>query len=451
MRSPKIDRRTMLRGMLGAGVVSIGLPALELIYDPPYTASRARACGATPFPRRLGWWFWGNGVLPAHWVPTTEGESYELPPLLVPLAALRSKFSVLSNLAVRTPNTDPHGSGPAGLFAGGNLTPQTDGVARTGTFVGPSFDQIVANEIGHLTRFSSLEVGVQRSSGGLSYSGPNQVRPPRFSPIELFTDLFGADFRLPGEAGPPDPRFALRRSVLDAVVDQSTRLSSRLGSADRARLDQHLTGIRELENNIALLAAGPPDFPGCTMRPEAPEELPDIDGRPQMSAVNRVISDLLALALACDQTRVFSVMYSQPVNNTLFGPHTAGHHQLTHDEPDPQPEVLDIVTAIMGDLAYFLGKLDSIDEIDGTLLDHSAVLCTTDVSLGRTHSLEEYPLLLAGCAGDQFVTGRHIRAAGGDNATKLTLSLINAMLDDTVAEFGVEEGHVTAGLSAVET
>lgn len=448
----KLDRRTMLKGMLGAGVVSVGLPALEIFYDPPYSAGRARACPGSAYPKRLGWWFWGNGVLPNDWVPATEGPGWEPSPLLMPLSGLRSKLSVLSNLSIRTPNTDPHGSGPAGLFAGDNLTPQEGGVARTGTFIGPSFDQIVANAVGQTTRFPSLEVGVQRSDNGLSYAGPYAVNPPESSPIALFNRIFGEGFRAPGESSGPDPRLALRRSVLDGVREQATSLSSRLGASDRARLDAHLEGIRAIELQIEALQADPPDYPAC-MRPTAPDaDYPDVEGRPQMSAVSRVMSDLVAMALACDQTRVFSVMYSQPVNNTLFGAHSAGHHQLTHDEPDPQPEVNDIVVSIMSDLAYFLGALDAIDEVDGTLLDHSAVLCTTDVSFGRTHSIDEYPIVLAGSCCGTFRMGEHIRAPGGDNATKLILSLIRGMdvLGVDADAFGRNAGYVEDGLSSIE-
>jgi hypothetical protein len=169
-----------------------------------------------------------------------------------------------------------------------------------------------------------------------------------------------------------------------------------------------------------------------------------------MAAVSRVVSDLVAMALACDQTRVFTSMYSQPVNNVLFEGASMGHHQLTHDEPDPQPEVDSILQLIMQDLAYFLGKLDSIVEGDGTLLDHSIVLCTTDVAFGRTHTLEDYPLLLAGSGCGTFRTGLHHRSPAPDNACKLSLSLMRAMLDGLPAEFGRGPGHTTEGLSAIE-
>jgi hypothetical protein len=442
-----LDRRTLLKGMLGGAVVSVGLPALEIFYD-PILGSAARAdCGV--FPRRFGLWFWGNGVLPAKWVPPTTGADWTPSEQLAPLAPLRSKLAVISGLDVRTPNTNPHGSGPAGLLAGDDLSVGEAGIARTGTMIGPTIDQIIAAGIGDQTRFSSLEVGVQRSSNGLSHSGPYALNPPETSPMALFERIFGAGFRQPGDETGPDPRLALRQSVLDVVRGEAGRLSPRLGIADRARLESHLDGVRSIEMQIARLQADPPDYAAC-MLPEAPGELPDLDGRPQMSAVNRVISDLVAMALACDQTRVFSTMYSQPVNNTLFLDTTSGHHQLTHDEPDPQGEVNRIVVAIMHDLHYFLNKLDSIPEGDGTLLDHSMILCTTDVAFGRTHTLEDYPIVVAGSGCGAIRTGMHWRSPAPDNACKLSLTLMRTMLDGLPGSFGRGAGYTEDSLSAIE-
>jgi len=186
------------------------------------------------------------------------------------------------------------------------------------------------------------------------------------------------------------------------------------------------------------------------MRPEMPlEAYPDIEGRPQMNLVSDVMADLLAMALACDQTRVFTVMYSQSVNNVLYGDHSAGHHQLTHDEPGEQPEVNDIVQTIMGSLNGFLSRMDEIVEGDGTLLDHSAVLCTTDVSLGRTHSLEDYPLMLAGSCCGAFRTGIHYQSPGAENACRLSLSILRAM-GVLAPSFGQGPSFTTSGLSGVE-
>lgn len=442
-RGAPLGRREVLKGMLGGAVVTIGLPVLDLFLP----SSHAYAdCGA--FPKRFGWWFWGNGALPASFNPATEGPAWTPSEQLMPMLPLRDKITVVTGTRVMTPNTNPHGSGPAGLFSGDDLTGGDEGIARTGTFWQPSIDQIIANAIGDATRFRSLEVGVQRGVGGLSHSGPSAVNPPETSPAALFERLFGAGFRAPGDTTGPDPRLALRRSVLDGVIGQAGQLRGRLGARDRQRLDQHLDGVRRIELQIQRLEADPPDLAAC-MLPGAPAaDYPDVMGRPQMSAVSRVMSDLVAMALACDQTRVFSVMFSGSVSNILYGAATAGHHQLTHDEPGAQPQVNTIVTSIMEELAYFFGALDAIPEGDGTLLDHSLVLGTTDCSFGRTHAIDDYPILLAGGGCDSIVRGVHHRSRG-DNATKVSLSLIRAM-DVPLAEFGRNAGRSTDGLGAIE-
>ncbi|UJR81237.1 DUF1552 domain-containing protein [Sandaracinus amylolyticus] len=434
----RLDRRTMLKGMLGGAAVSIALPTLDVFLNDSGTAYAD--CGALPV--RFGWWFFGNGVIPELWVPQGTGRSYVLPEQTAPLEPMREKISFVTGTRVMTPNTSPHGSGPAGLLAGGDMT---------SSYPGPTIDQIVAEADGFrgATRFRSLEIGVQRATTGLSHSGPDAVNPPECSPAALFERLFGAGFRAPGETTEPDPRLALRRSVLDAVTGQARRLQSRVGARDRQRIEEHLDGIRAIETQIARLQEDPPNLAAC-MRPTAPTtDYPDLEGRPQMSAISRVMSDLCAMALACDQTRVFSVMFSQPVNNTLFLDTTAGHHQLTHDEPgNPQPEVNRVVTFVHEEMAYFLSALDRIVEGDGTLLDHAAVLCTTDVSFGRTHSIENYPLVIAGGACGALRTGIH-HAAPGANATSVSLSLMRAV-GLNAAEFGFGVGRATDGLSEIE-
>lgn len=432
----RIHRRTLLKGLLGGAAISIGLPPLECFINANGTAY---AGGGSSFPKRFGVFFWGNGVLPARWNPTSEGADYALSPQLMPLSALKSDLTVISASRVLTTNSSPHLSGPTGLFTGDAIV--------GGTVTRPSIDQVLAAEIGGETRFRSLEIGVQRSENSYSYSGPNQVNPPETSPRAFFNRLFGEGFRMPGEMTTVDPRVRLRRSVLDAVGAQASDLRNRLGAADRIRLEQHLEGVRGLERQIARLEENPPNLAACR-RPDAPPEAyADLEGRPQMSAISRAMSDLMAMALACDQSRVFFNMYSQSVNNTLFPGAPAGHHQLTHDEPGEQPMVDAIVRLIMSDLAYFLTALRNVREGDGNLLQHSIVLCTTDCSYGRSHSIDDYPLIIAGSGGGALATGRHI-AARGENACKVSLSILRAM-GVRAPEFGVGAGRTTDGLSAL--
>jgi hypothetical protein len=396
------------------------------------------------FPRRFGMFFWGNGVLPDRWVPTATGADWPLSPQLAPLASVRDVFSVVTNLEVRVPNTHPHGSGPAGLLSGRQLMEQGGGH----TFAGPSVDQLVAARLGDATKFRSLEFGAEPESG-LSWNGPNSRNPPESSPFALYERIFGPTFREPGETSEPDPSLGLRRSILDAVGEDAASLRRRLGAADQARLEQHMEAIRALELRLVRLEEDPPQLAACSRPGAPPESFPWIAGRPQLRESNRAFADLCAMALACDQTRVFTNFISAPINNLLLADANAGHHQLTHDEPGDQPQVHRIVLYLMEEFAYFLQALRSIPEGDGTLLDQCAILGTTDVSYGRTHSLDEYPLIVAGTAGGRLRTGLHIRTPARDNASRLILSLMRAVGVEA-PEFGADNARTDMGLSEIE-
>jgi hypothetical protein len=431
-----LDRRTVLKGLLRGSVVSLALPPLEAMMNDTGTAW----AGGAAFPKRFGVYFWGNGVLPDRWVPTGEGTMWAPSPILMPLTALREHITVVSGMRVATLNTSPHGSGPAGLFSGDNM--------RAGSFTRPSIDQLIAQGVGSATRLRSIETGVERSDGSYSYAGPGQRNPTESNPRALFNRLFGEGFRAPGDMGPSDPRIGLRRSVLDVVGAQGTRLRDRLGAEDRRRLEQHLDAVRTIERQLQRLEENPPNLAACR-RPEAPPEvIPDTaGGRPDMRTRARIMAQLVAMALACDITRVFFHTYTQPVSNTLFGNAPAGHHQLTHDEPGDQPQVFGVLRTVMEDLAVFLDTLRGIPEGDQTLLDHTLMLCTSDCSFGRTHALDEYPIVLAGGRSAGLRRGVHLRARG-ENTSKLCYSLLQ-MMGVRASEFGVGPGRVTDALSGL--
>ncbi len=435
-----LSRRSFLRGAIGGTSLAIGLPPLEAMFD----ANGAVYASNGAFPRRFGMFFWGNGVIPDNWIPATTGTDYELSEQLLPLAAVKDNFAVITGLEVKTGNDHPHGSGPAGLLSGND----EQLVGDHHTYGGPTFDQILAREIGGDTVYRSLEVGVQPGVRGLSYNGPDSVNPPVSDPAELFERLFGASFRAPGDEPIVDPALSLRRSVLDAVSGDATRLRNRLGTVDQQRLDQHMSAVRDLELRIARLQEDPANLAAC-MRPEAPAPLPPIDGRPQMSERSRVMSDLATMAYACDLTRVMSYWYSQPVSDVLYPGMEAGHHILTHDEPGEQPQVNAIVIQIMHDFAYFIESLRSIPEGDGTLLDNSVILGTTDVSYARTHQIHEYPLIVAGTCCGAIRNGFHHRSSSFQSATHVPLTIMRAM-GANISAFGEDAGRVTDGLSELE-
>lgn len=437
-RSPKhfLSRRTVLRGMLHGAAISVALPPLEAMLG---STGKAFADGSG-FPKRFGLFMWGNGVVPDNWVPATTGTDYALSQILAPLASVQGDIAVLTGLGVQTANVEPHMSGAAGILSGAPLIQTTDL-----TFMLPSIDQVIANAIGGTTRFKSLEFGVDPGSG-LSYNGPDDQNPPESNPQNFFNTLFVEGFTPPGTNPIPDPMLGIRKSILDVVIDDAQSLSRKLGPMDRARLDQHLTGIRQLEMQIANTAA--PSLASC-MVPGMPMVYPPVDGRPQISAINRSFIDIAVLALACDQTRVLSNFITYPVDNILFPGAPEGHHQLTHDELGEQPMVTAIMVQIITELAYYINALKSIPEGDETLLDHMVLFATTDCSFGRTHSLNEYPIVLAGTASGALQTGFHYRSETGENTSEVLLSLVNAM-DIPAASFGSGAGLATNGLAAIE-
>jgi hypothetical protein len=437
-----VTRRTILKGLLGGSVVTVGLPALEVFLNANGTAW----ADGSLLPRRFGLFFWGNGNTPDKWVPalTGEGEAWALSEQLGGLGSIKEQLAVVTGTAVKVQNRVPHGSGAGGILSAAPLLIEGDG----DTFAQPSIDQVIAAELGGETRFRSLEFGVH-SDGGRSFNGPHSQNPTEDSPHAMFERVFGAGFTAPGEEPIFDPTIGLRRSVLDAVMQDADRLKARVGTADKARLDQHLDGIRDLERRLARMEENPPDLAAC-VRPEAPPEtFEDIEGRPQMSAMSRAHCDIVAMALACDQTRVFSHWFHHPVGNVLFPGAPDGHHNLTHDEPGDQPWVDAITRMCLDEYRYLVEALRGVQEGDGTLLDNCVVMGTSEISLGRTHSLDEMPILLAGSACGRLKTNIHHRSTTAESSTKVLLTVLRAMGLNR-AEYGVDEAKVTDGLGAIE-
>lgn len=439
-RREPLSRRTVLRGLFRGAVVSVALPPLEAFFNSNGTAY---ACGGV-IPRRFGLFFWGNGNLPERWNPKTTGTEWEVTEQLAPLADLRSLVTVVTGMTVKVPHTEPHTSGQAGWLAGGQAAQVGDGW----TMPGPTIDQLIAAEIGNDSLYRSIQTSATNFSG-VSYNGPSSQNPAETSPWALYERLFGASFRKPGEEGVVDPTLALRQSVLDAVMDDVATLQGRVGAADQQRLEQHLEGIRELEQRLAQLQEDPPNLESCG-RPTKPlADYPDQDGRPQIAARSRAMADMLAMAFACDLTRVFAHHIDGPVDDCLFPGASAGHHSLTHDESPPQDEVHAIVLQCIEEYAYLVRRFAEVPEADGTLLDNCALLCTSEVSEGRTHSLDEMPVLLAGNACGTLRQGIHHRSYSQENASKVMLTLLRSM-DIPAASYGSDEAYTDQSLSEIE-
>jgi len=435
------SRRTILRGLLGGAAVTVGLPPLESLLG----ASDEALADGSAFPKRFGFFFWANGTLPHRWTPIGSGmgDAWQLSDQLQPLAPVKDRITVVSGLEVRVPNIIPHFSGTAGFLCG--VAPL--GEEGDNTVAGPTIDQMIAAEVGGETLYRSLEVGGRPGGGGgISYTGPHSVNPAETSPHAMFERLFGVGFNAPGDEAVVDPRLGLRRSVLDAVLGRMIDLERRVSRADKVRLEQHQDGIRDLELRLARMQANPVSLASCAL-PDAPP-IDDVFGEDMLTR-HQALCDLLAMALACDQTRVFSDVLARPVDNYLYPGTDAGHHQLTHDEPDPQPQVHECVLYCMDQFRYLVEALSAIPEGEQTLLDHCIVLATSGVSLGRTHALDEFPILYAGSGGGVLKSGMHYRSETRENASTIMLSFIRAM-GILQSEFGVDDARVTESLGEIE-
>jgi hypothetical protein len=448
-RLPSLSRRTVLRGTLSGLGVGIALPTLEAMLNSHGTAFAQEGA----FPKRFGFYFFGDGVRLDRWTPTATGANYELTESLMPLANVKPYVSVISGTEVR-PSGQGHHTGQCAIATGAPYIQQDPGGAPyASTYALPSIDQVVASawEAQFPTTVRSLELGISerlnRNEGTtlnfFSHNGPDSPNQPEFDPREVFDRLFTDGFvGGSSEPQPPDPRWALRKSVLDVVRQGAADLNGRLGRTDRQRLEQHMDSIRTIENKLTALESGQTPLGVACMAPLDPGELPDPDSGEPLVERTDALSDLLAMALACDLTRVFTVQFSCGVSGTVFPALniSTGRHSLSHDEGDDQPGMQASTVFIMERFATFLEKLQGVTEGTGNLLDSCAIMASTDVAEGLPHSKDDYPMLVVGGAGGGLVTpGIHYRA-DGENTTDIHYSVVTA-LGLGMSSFGGEEGE----------
>jgi hypothetical protein len=458
MRKFILNRRTVLRGALGGVGISVGLPPLEAMFNANGTAY-AQTGG---IPKRLGLFFWGNGVKLDRWVPGSTGAGWTPSPSLQPFAAagVKDYVNVVTGMNIKSGNERGHHSGLTGIMSGAALIAQPHPNSNyVSTYSQPSIDQVAAAVIGTTTKFKSLEVGVSKKVVGgegttlkyLSHNGPDSFNPPEYNPRNVFNRLFGADF-VPPTGGTPvvDATKALRKSVLDAVLADMTSLKGRVGATDKVRLDSHMNNIRTLENR--LMPATPALPPGSTacVRPAQPAS-PSTSGAEPIVATNKAMSDLIAMALACDLTRVFSVMFTGSVGYTVFSDLgiTTGHHDLTHNEGGDQPDVQRTTVYTMEQFAVLLAALKAVPEGAGNLLDSCAILASSDTADGKAHSINNYPILVAGSAGGKLKYPSVHYKSSGENTSMVLLSILRSV-GLNLTEFGTGGGKVSTSCAAIE-
>ncbi len=439
-----VDRRTLLRGAVGGVSAALALPPLDAMFN---GNGNALAAGA-PIPKRLGVFFWGNGVRPNYWLPKTQGPNWELTEELAPFANVKPYVSVVSGLEVKHRGAGHH-VGRASALTGAYDVNR----GLYGSVDGPSIDQIAAKAWQGMTQFSSLELGVSltakgggRSRGQTAWSGPNVALPCEYVPKNLYTRLFGVT--APDQAARDE---AMRRGILNLVSKDAATLSARLGATDKQRLEAHLDGLRAIERTL--------DFRGKTTcaPPAAPTVLMDTLSKEPLDERNKMMADLLAIALSCDMTRAFTYQYTGMQADTIFWQvgATEGDHVMTHDDRGlatklaPQLEnVHKVVVYIMKHFAYLLEKLKSIPEGSGNLLDGCCIYATSEVNDGTNHSIADMPVLIAGRAGGALKSGIHYRSPSKENMTRALLTCMRAV-GLGVDGFGAGAGRDTVSLTAL--
>ncbi len=417
----RISRRGFLRGTLRGAAVGVALPLLDCLLD---DSGKAYAATGQRIPVRFGTWVWGCGFIPELWIPTATGRDFELPAHVAPLEPYRDKLAFFSGFDVKldgVPNK-PHVTGCLGLRTG---IPVPDYNVKA-----PSLDVLISDQIGN-TRFRSLEMcsaAIQRS---YSYRDAGSPNPSETSPLALYQRIFGEGFQDPNAASfEPDPRYMVHESVLSATQEDRRALMKEVGAQDRQRLDEYFTSLRELEKKLALQLEPPAPVENFQM-PDAPKEAPVDSEMEHVMENHRLMSQLLARALQCNQTRVFNMLFSDTASNLRRPGESSTHHTLTHEEPtDPelgyQRQVSWFAERSMLAWRDFLDALSAIPEGDGTLLDNTLVLAHSDCSIAKAHAVEGIPVMIAGNAGGRVRTGFHM-AGNADPISRIGLTVQQAM------------------------
>ena len=469
----RLSRRALLRGALGVGVA---LPWLELMRP-----RGRRAQAAVDAPKRFGVFFSPCGTIPENWrcatTPMTPDTQFTLSPILEPLAPFKNDVVILRGMNMESTTHGPvanvHDQGMTHMLTAIDLVKGPAGAGRANHFLdgsagGPSIDQHIAAAIGGDTLLPSLELGVESTDTFLETLVTHMCYGPvdqndqykRAIPIQPVDDPVQIYARLTGstQAGTTEQILAAlqnRKSVLDFVSEDYADLKGQLGSDDRAKLDQHLDNVRDIETRVARLMSNPTSAscPGVSalhpMTPQRQQCLRDQDLRdPEViktQAANFCVTnfreigqmqmDLMILALQCDLTRVASLQWSTAESTVIHEwlplqyTGTREHHMMTHNESvdvSQQANMVDQMTAltIRSDLtkihnwyaqqfAYMLGKLKAIDEGNGkSLLDNMLFFWTNELGEGGKHTYVNVPMVLAGSCGGQLPTGRYLDYLG---------------------------------------
>ena len=434
-----IPRRTVLRG-LGA---TIALPFLDAMV-PAFGSVRA----AVASPLRFAVVYVPNGMIIEKWVPPTEGTNFQLSPILEPLAPFKDNLTVVSGLShLISERRAGESSAPHSRACGGYLTGvHTD---RDST-AGISVDQLVAQDFGKDTQFPSLELSLEpRSTAGscdggltcsymntISWRGPMTPMPTEHNPRTVFERLFG-DSR---STSPAERRTRMRqdRSVLDTALDDVASLATSLGPRDRGKLTEYLDAVRDIERRIQLAEQ------------QTSQELPTFE-RPAGIPLTfeehaKLMFDMQVLAYQTNMTRVSTCMMGYEFSLRTYREIgiSEPHHPMSHHAHDAEKmaKVEQINTFHVKNLGYFLEKLRSTPDGDGTLFDHTVVLYGASLGDGNLHANYNLPVLLTGGGNGTLRGNRHLHFADEPPISNLWVGLLE-LLGTPVEKFGDSTRKIT--------
>jgi len=447
-----LNRRTVLRGMMGGAAITVGLPFLDIFLNNHGTA----LADGTALPSCFGVWYQGLGFTPGRWEPAKIGANYEMGPDLHMLAPFKDRINIYSGLRSFLDGNpfNPHFSGQQAILQGGLAKGGlvTDMGAGAGNSKAPSIDQLIADVIGTRTRFRSLEVGCSGSAQSYSRRSAVAINPSEVSPAALYTRIFGPDFKDPNAAEfAPDPRVLARRSVLSVVGEQSQGFMNKLGSSDKARLDEYFTSLRELEKKLDIEMQKPAPLAACSV--------PKNEENAQVGVViddaianHKLFAGLLAHALACGQTRVINVVLSPGPSDLRKAGSADTYHTRSHEEAvDPklgyQPDVTWFQTQCLNAFTDMVSIFAGFREGASTLLDRTLLLHATDVGYAKTHTMENIPLLTAGGAGGRIKTGIHV-SAKGDPLSRVGLTIQQAF-GVPISSWGSESNQTSKTITEI--
>ena len=446
-----IPRRTVLRGVGTA----LALPFLDGMV-PAFTALAKTA--AKPVVRFCTVYV-PNGIIMEQWTPATEGSAFEFSEILKPLETHRDHLLVLSGLDNTGAISRSGGSGGharcAGAFMTGIEPLQTTG--SSSLQLGVSIDQIVAKEIGAQTHLPSLELGLEGTDtvngvatcdvgyscayqNTMAWSSPSTPLPVEANPRVVFERLFGSV----DSTDPVARKARLRRqgSIIDSVLDKITRLQGGLGQRDRDKIDEYLLSVREIERRIQNAEVQGRELPVV----ESPAGIPV-----SYDEHAKLMFDMQTLAIQTDTTRVITFQVGREQSGATY-PQIGvsdSHHPISHHGGDKKKiaSLQKINTYHITLFSYFLDKLGSISDGEGTLLDHVITLYGSSISEGNGHDIRNLPLLLAGGGAGRIKGGRHVKYRdGAQRLTNLQLTLLNKLGVPT-EKFGDSTGEQLRELS----